>query len=349
VPILEGWSYYDLWHGAPIEPRASSDRPGAATVRLRLEHDGLGALLAARRADVIPGFAELLDDMRRWSARSLDGLSRRRPVLRQRIHPRRSTPLPRDPPAGMILIPGGRYRFVSVGTQIEGRDQPGAGIQYPWEGAPSIAHDAMLTIDPFYIDRTPVTNLQFKRFMDDTGYRPADDHHFLEDWVAGTFPPGWERKPVTWVSLADARAYASWAGKRLPHEWEWQVAAQGTDLRRYPWGNDSHGTERPPVEDGSRRRGPPPDVDAFPAGASPFGVLAMFGHVWEWTDEYEDDRTRTAVLKGGAWYRAGGSHWYFPRAEHLAAHGKLLLMAPSIDRSGTIGFRCVMDVADDPT
>jgi formylglycine-generating enzyme required for sulfatase activity len=71
----------------------------------------------------------------------------------------------------------------------------------------------------------------------------------------------------------------------------------------------------------------------------------MFGHVWEWTDEYADDRTRAAVLKGGAWYRAGGSHWSFPRAEGLTAHGKLLLVAPGLDRAGTIGFRCVMDVA----
>jgi gamma-glutamyl hercynylcysteine S-oxide synthase len=44
-----------------------------------------------------------------------------------------------------------------------------------------------------------------------------------------SFPQGWDNRPVTWVSLEDARAYAKWAGKRLPHEWEWQLAAQGTD------------------------------------------------------------------------------------------------------------------------
>jgi hypothetical protein len=50
-------------------------------------------------------------------------------------------------------------------------------------------------------------------------------------------PDGWANKPVAWFSMADARAYARWAGQRLPHEWEWQYAAQGTDCRKYPWGD----------------------------------------------------------------------------------------------------------------
>jgi iron(II)-dependent oxidoreductase len=83
----------------------------------------------------------------------------------------------------------------------------------------------------FYIDRYPVTNADFKKFLDATQYHPRDDHNFLKDWRNGTYPDGWANKPVTWVSLEDARAYAAWAGKRLPHEWEWQYAAQGTDGR----------------------------------------------------------------------------------------------------------------------
>jgi len=91
---------------------------------------------------------------------------------------------------------------------------------------------------PYWIDKYPVTNAQFKKFLDATHYHPQDDLNFLRDWKEGNYPSGWESKPVTWVSLEDARAYAAWTGKRLPHEWEWQYAAQGSDGRAYPWGND---------------------------------------------------------------------------------------------------------------
>jgi hypothetical protein len=88
---------------------------------------------------------------------------------------------------------------------------------------------------------------------------------------------------------------------------------------------------------------PPDDVDAHPAGASPFGVLDLVGNVWQWTDEFQDPQTRAAVLRGGSSYRLTGSKWYFPRSADLMTHGKLLLMAPGKDRSAMIGFRCVVD------
>jgi formylglycine-generating enzyme required for sulfatase activity len=153
---------------------------------------------------------------------------------------------------------------------------------------------------------------------------------------------GWANKPVTWVSLEDARAYARWAGKRLPHEWEWQYAAQGTDGRVYPWGNDWN-PEAVPKPDQGREVQPASDVDAHPRGGSWFGVMDMVGNVWQWTDEYTDDHTSAAVVRGGSHYQPRGSRWYFPQAYKLSEHGKYLLIAPSIDRSATIGFRCVAD------
>jgi formylglycine-generating enzyme required for sulfatase activity len=178
--------------------------------------------------------------------------------------------------------------------------------------------------------------------LDATHYRPADAGNFLHDWKDGKYPDGWADKPVTWVSIEDARAYAHWAGKRLPHEWEWQYAAQGSDDRMYPWGKawDSNAV---PTPDKGRNLTSPDAVGAHPQGASPDGIQDMVGNVWQWTDEYQDEHTRTAVLRGGSYYQPQGSIWYFPQAYRNDEHGKLLLMAPSEDRSGTIGFRCVKD------
>jgi formylglycine-generating enzyme required for sulfatase activity len=194
----------------------------------------------------------------------------------------------------------------------------------------------------YYIDRTPVTNNAYLEFVIATGYRPPDEHNFLRDWRDGKPRRGWENKPVTWVSIEDARAYAAWAGKRLPREWEWQYAAQGTDGRLFPWGNDWDGARVPDVNKG-RTLLPPADVDTHPGGASPFGVLDLVGNVWQWTDEYVDAHTRAAVLRGGSAYQPQTSYWYFPQAYRLDQHGKLLLMAPCRDRSGMLGFRCVAD------
>ncbi len=141
---------------------------------------------------------------------------------------------------------------------------------------------------------------------------------------------------MTWVSLEDARAYAAWAGKRLPHEWEWQLAAQGTDGRPYPWGNQWLASNVPTPATGHSMPGPDP-VDAHPQGASLYGVMDLVGNVWQWTEEFGDDHTRAAIVRGGEYYQPQGSIWYFPQAYRNDQHGKLLLMSPGYDRSGGVG------------
>ena len=147
---------------------------------------------------------------------------------------------------------------------------------------------------------------------------------------------------MTWVSLDDCRAFAKWAGKRLPHEWEWQLAAQGIDGRAYPWGNEWLETAVPKPDKERTLRGPD-EVGAHQAGASASGVMDLVGNVWQWTDEYRDDHTGAAILRGGSYYQPQGSRWYFPQAYRNNQHGKLLLMADSYDRAGTLGFRCVVE------
>jgi len=245
-------------------------------------------------------------------------------------------------PGGMVRIPAGDFDFQVSGIEVEGGNDPGVDVQYPWEDAPRREHRHSMHIHEFYLDRTPVTNAEFKKFLEATAYRPKDDHNFLHDWKGGTYPEGWENKPVTWVSIEDARAYAAWSGKRLPHEWEWQYAAQSADGRLYPWGNTWNADTLPLADPGPSLR-PPTNVSDFPKGASPFGILDLIGNVSQWTDEYRDPHTRAAIVRGGAAYHPLGSIWYFPQTYRLNEHQKYLLMSPGRDRAGTIGFRCAAD------
>ena len=242
----------------------------------------------------------------------------------------------------MVKIPQGDFLFRVSGIEIEGLNDIGVDLQYAWEDSPRRFHEHPMQVKSFYIDKYPVTNAQFKKFLDSTRYHPEDDLNFLRDWKDGSYPAGWEQKPVTWVSREDASAYANWAGKRLPHEWEWQYAAQSSDGRLYPWGNVWDDSAVPMPDKSRTMRGPDP-VDAHPKGASPFGVMDMVGNVWQWTDEFVDDHTRAGIVRGGSYYQPQGSIWYFPQAYKLDEHGKLLLMSPSMDRSGAVGFRCVED------
>ena len=339
VPHREGRKYFDVWNGRKLTPRIAA---GAAVLSLELEARGFGAILAVESGQEITGLGSFLEKMRRMSKVPLQRLSAEWRALPQQLVPIAATPPAARVPKGMIRIPAGEFEFKVTGIEIEGFTWKGLDFQYPWESCARRSHRQRLTMKPYFIDRFPVTNADFKQFLEASGYVPGDDHNFLRHWIKGAPPSGWEKKPVTWVALEDARAYAAWAGKRLPHEWEWQYAAQGTDGRLYPWGNEWKAGAVPPVNQG-RALVPPANVDAHPAGVSPFGVMDLVGNVWQWTDEFVDEHTRAAVVRGGSSYDPRASYWYFPRAHRLDQHGKYLLMAPAKDRSGTLGFRCVVD------
>ena len=221
----------------------------------------------------------------------------------------------------MLWIPGGTFRM-------------GSDRHYPEERP---AH--RVTVDGFWMDRHPVTNAEFARFVRDSGYRtfaeippnPDDYPGIRPDMLyAGSLvfvrPPGpvnlqdvrqwwqfvrgamWRRPkglgsslaglddhPVVHVTLADAEAYARWAGKALPAEAEWEFAARGgLDGAEYAWGDELHPGGREMAntwqgefpwqnfcDDGYEGTSP---VDAFPANG--YGVSDMIGNVWEWTTDW---------------------------------------------------------------
>jgi formylglycine-generating enzyme required for sulfatase activity len=392
MPYTPGLRYFDLYHGTELRPDVQN---GEAALSFSTEAHGYGAILAVS-GDPDAKFQQLMAKMKGMTAEPLSSYSRQWQSLTQQLVEIPASAPASSAPEGMVRIDGGDYLFRVQGIEIEGTNDMGVDVQYPWEDSPRRFHEKGMQIKPFYIDKYPVTNAEFKKFLDATHYHPKDDLNFLRDWKDGSFPEGWAKKPVTWVSIEDAREYAKWAGKRLPHEWEWQYAAQGNDNRLYPWGNcDWHlpttrlgaaaaiptasvsaahpatapsttGQSRLPADlqqstgscnwgndpkslpappaDRGRTMLPASDVDAHPNGASPFGVMDMVGNVWQWTDEYVDDHTRAAIVRGGSHYQPQGSIWYFPQAYRNEQHGKLLLMAPSYDRSGALGIRCAKDV-----
>jgi formylglycine-generating enzyme required for sulfatase activity len=333
-----GVRYFDLYHGEEIIP---IDEGGNDVLSFVTEAHGYGAILTTP-GEPDAGMKTLMSKMKQLTAQPLSSYSHEWKPLPQQLVEIKGTIPSSSAPEGMIRIAAADFLFKVEGIEIEGFNDVGVDVQYPWEDEARRFHEHGISIKPFYIDKYPVMNEEFKRFLDASHYHPKDDLNFLKDWKNGTYPAGWAKRPVTWVSLEDARAYAEWAGKRLPREWEWQYAAQGADGRIYPWGNSWDASVVPVPDKGRSMRGPD-EVDAHPAGASPFGVMDMVGNVWQWTDEFVDDHTRAGILRGGSYYRPQGSVWYFPQAYRNDQHGKLLLMAPSYDRSGGVGFRCVKD------
>jgi formylglycine-generating enzyme required for sulfatase activity len=174
-------------------------------------------------------------------------------------------------------------------------------------------------VDAFYIDRYPVTNEEYKRFVDDTGYPvPCYDvdwpglkgYNWDRDRRAP--PEGKETHPVVLVKWEDAKAYAAWCGKRLPTEAEWERAARGANGYRWPWGNDFVEGRCNTKDTGIHATTP---VGMYsPQGDSTEGVGDMVGNVWEWTSSlfrpypYDANDGRESqnaegwrVLRGGSW------------------------------------------------
>jgi formylglycine-generating enzyme required for sulfatase activity len=160
-----------------------------------------------------------------------------------------------------------------------------------------------LYLPTYYIGKTPVTNAQFRPFVEGDGYTNraywSDDGWQWRTEKKRTQPRYWDDKkwngdaqPVVGITWYEAAAYCRWLSAqtgddyRLPSEAEWEKAARGDDERIYPWGNQAPNKTRANFGGAVGRTTP---VGSYPAGASPYGVLDMAGNVWEWTrSEYRD-------------------------------------------------------------
>ncbi|QUV99746.1 SUMF1/EgtB/PvdO family nonheme iron enzyme [Chloracidobacterium sp. MS 40/45] len=225
-------------------------------------------------------------------------------------------------PPDMVLVPGGVFQMGS-----QSAEDPAKPSEVP-------AHEVI--VRPFLMDRYEVTNAAYAAFVKATG------HPVPPDWKKGTYPTGKDNHPVGNVSWEDARAYAAWAGKRLPTEAEWEFAARGTEGRRYPWGNDF---DRWRLNSAETNVGHTEPVGSFPTGATPEGVFDMAGNVTEWTASDDTAYPGSAYKPepGHKIVRGGG----FSLPSKYASATKRTQVPPNT-RNAALGFRCARDVEPSP-
>ena len=271
------------------------------------------------------------------------------------------------PEPAMSVAVGSMARFPGGDVPVGTDDRR---VAYDNERPRHVVH-----LRPFRIDVAPVTNGQYLEFMNDDGYRrrelwseagwawkDADNAEAPKYWVRGADGSAWHarmfdrtgpvdpRRPVCHVTYHEAEAYARWAGKRLPNEFEWEAAASfdpsSGEQRLFPWGNDPWTPAHANLDQLSFDTAP---VGAYPLNVSPLGCYGMIGDVWEWTSsdfrgypgyetfpypEYSEVffGTDYKVLRGGSFASRPGAvrstfrNWDYP-----------------IRRQIFSGFRCASD------
>ena len=197
-------------------------------------------------------------------------------------------------------------------------------------------------VPDFHIGKYPVTNLQYKAFVQ------ATKQHAPDYWDGEKIPGGEEDHPVVLVSWKDAVAFCAWLSQeakqpfRLPTEAEWEKAARGTDGRIYPWGNDPPHSQR--CHYAGKVQGTSPVGHYSPQGDSAYGCAGMAGNVWEWCHSlyvpypyYVHDGREKAEIVDDRVMRGGS--WQSPPSEMRCAHRRNL---HPLRKDITRGFRVAM-------
>ncbi|MDW3210948.1 MAG: formylglycine-generating enzyme family protein [Reichenbachiella sp.] len=314
-------------------------------------------------------------------------------------------------PEGMVFVPGGTFVMGNEGEEANAIEGP----------------EFTVELSGFYMDITEVTNAQFQKFVDATGYqtiaerpidweelkkqlpegveKPADsllkpgslvfapipnvsNLYDISQWWAWQTGSDWrhpygpesniegkENHPVVHIAHEDAEAYATWAGKRLPTEAEWEYASRGGSHQSFAWGeeltpegqylaNFFQGTfpGGNTIQDGFEKTAP---VKSYPPNA--YGLYDMIGNVWEWTSDWfrpdshlqaksqtiticrnpkgpessfdpQEPQVPKRVIKGGS---------FLCSDQYCSNYRPSARMATAIDSGQEhLGFRCVQDVVN---
>jgi len=221
-------------------------------------------------------------------------------------------------PSNLLLVKGGDFDLVTKHFKREGGCFPDAdgknNNDYKVEtnafGKELIVHHTLIKTEGFKIMPQIVSNGEFEVFVKATGYKPIDNVNFLKHWKGKVCPDSIKNKAVVYVSLDDARAYAKWAGMRLPTEWEWQLAGE----------NNS---------------------DDF---------IFNEVWEWNESERFDGHNHFVSLRGGCASWTLQTSDWYFPGTPNnkkpggkqpLNSHCKYYVMKAGYDRAETLGFRCI--------
>ena len=252
-----------------------------------------------------------------------------------------STPLPGGPPVNISSVVNSEsfendMVFIPAGEFIQGTNSGGFNEK----------PERVVWLDDYWIDRYEVTNVDYLKFVDETGHRKPGPPSRYAKRLAQLRG---DQQPITYVSWHDADAYCHWLGKRLPTESEWEKAMRGIDGRLLPWGN----SPRPfranlgGGEDGFESTS---QVGSFPQDRSPFGVHDGLGNLMEWVaDWYREQPNGPAnsiqsnvADRGGYKTLRGSGYTSFGSDLRLTNRS---FMVPDF-RDETIGFRCVRSKDD---
>ena len=241
-------------------------------------------------------------------------------VQQERYRSREKTVLAQSHEQSMAVVPAGE--FIMGSSMGEADEQP-----VHW-----------VYVETFFMDKYQVSVGQYARFLEATSQEAPPDWSIMNRSQH-------QKRPIANVDWPEAKAYCTWAGKRLPTEAEWEKAARGTDGRTYPWGNE-HPTKffANVSRDNWNNHSALTPVGTFEGGKSPYGIYDMAGNVWEWVNDwYDPDYYKTSpsknptgpstgeskVIRGGSW----GSGPEALRSADREIH------VPSFRGLGT-GFRC---------
>jgi len=246
-------------------------------------------------------------------------------------------------------VPGGEFLMGSSQADADAAlKECGSDCEKKWFDAEVPQHTVFL--DEFWIDKTEVTNGMYQKCVADGACQePQKKSSSARSAYYGS--PQYADYPVMYVDWNQANAYCQWAGGKLPSEAQWEKAARGTDVQKYPWGNEQPDCGRANFKGRNiwgkttYCKGDTTRVGSYPGGANPYGALDMTGNVWEWVNDwygenyYQNspqknpsgpDSGQDRELRGGSWSDASTDL-------RLAVR---YVVSPDL-KSNYNGFRCV--------